>query len=240
MSSRPGSGSRYPHIALSATLSPTFTLQYDPTNQADVAVEGLLRRKHIVRDGVGWVWKKYLKTVGRAMAMSLEVSPRGAVHVHALFHGRKPDLNKLRATYMFRVGPSPWVNCKHVSRPSKAIRELAKYMMKAASPKSTRILSGGSGEFIDPVLAARVEVALSGERLFECFGAWRGADDEEDVPTAHPVTCAHCGGREWTIEFVAVSGLLKELPGWTPRFGRAGPVGRTTSRPMFQEGSHVR
>ncbi len=217
----------------------TFTLQYGPADPADLSVEGLRRRKTVVRDGVGWVWKKYLKAIGRAMAISVEVSPRGAVHVHALFHGRRPDLNRLRATYMFRVGASPFVNCKYVPRPSKAIREVAKYMMKAASPKNARILRGGRGEFIDPVLAARVEVALSGDRLFECLGAWRGADEDEDVPVLHPVTCAHCGGRGWTFEVVTVAGLLNELPGWIPRFGRAGPVGRTNPRPNFLEGSHV-
>jgi hypothetical protein len=205
----------------------TFTLRYDPTDPADLSVEGIQRRKKIVRDAVGWVWKNYLKPIGRAMALSVEVSPRGAVHVHALFHGYRPDPDRLRATYMFRAGSSPFVNCKYVPRPSKAIRELAKYMMKAASPKNVRILRGGRGEFVDPVLAARAEVALSGDRLFECLGAWRGADDDEDLPVAHPVTCAHCGGREWTFEFVAVGCLLKELPDWTPRFGRAGPVGST-------------
>jgi hypothetical protein len=218
----------------------TFTLRYDPTDPADLSVEGLRRRKQIVRDGVGWVWKKYLKAIGRAMAISVEVSPRGAVHVHALFHGRRPDLNKLRATYMFRVGASPFVNCKYVPRPSKAIRELAKYMMKAASPRNVRILRGGCGEFIDPVLAARAEVALSGDRLFECLGAWRGVDDDDDLPEALPASCAHCGGRVWTFEVVTVAGLLKEIPDWTPRFGRAGPVGHTTPRPSFLEESHVR
>ena len=161
----------------------TFTLRYDPSSPEDLSVEGLQRRKQIVRAAVGAVWKKYLKRRGRAMALAVEVSPRGAVHVHALYHGRRPDVGTLRRTYMFHVGDSPMVNLRYVRKPAKGIRELAKYMTKAASPKKVRLLRGGCGEFVDPVLAARAEVAFSGDRLFECMGAWRGADDdEESVP----------------------------------------------------------
>jgi hypothetical protein len=159
------------------------------------------------------------------MAIALEVSPRGAVHIHALYHGYRPDLCVLRATYQFRAGDSPMLNCKYVRQPSKAIRELAKYMMKAASPKNMGLLRGGRGEFIDPVLAARAEVAFSGDRLFECLGAWRGVDDDEDLPDAVTVACAHCGSRAWLEQTGALRNLLPELsPGWIPRFGRAGPV----------------
>jgi hypothetical protein len=209
----------------------TFTLRYNPSDPDEVSVEGLKRRKQIVRDAVGYVWKKYLKKIGRAMALTVEVSPRGAVHIHALFHGHRPDIAKLRTAYMFRAGDSPFVNTKSVQRPEKAIRELAKYMMKAASPKNIRLLRGGRGEFIDPILAARAEVAFSGDRLFECFGAWRGADDDDDLPDAPPTSCAHCGSRVWTTQTVRLGVLLKELPSdWVPRFGRAGP-GRQSNPP---------
>ena len=221
----------------------TFTLRYDPGDPDDVSVEGLKRRKALIREAVGYVWKKYLKPIGRAMAMAVEVSPRGAVHIHALFHGRRPNIEKLRATYMFRAGDSPFVNVQYVQRPGKAIRELAKYMMKAASPKNIRLLRGGRGAFIDPILAARAEVAFSGDRLFECLGAWRGADDDEDLPEAEPTTCAHCGSREWQCRTERVWALLKELPSdWVPRFGRAGPVRRTQPpRPKTdrEENEHV-
>ena len=69
----------------------TFTLRYDPSSPTDLSVEGLQRRKQIVRAAFGGVWKKYLKRRGRSMALAVEVSPRGAVHVHALYHGRRPD-----------------------------------------------------------------------------------------------------------------------------------------------------
>jgi hypothetical protein len=203
----------------------TFTLRYDPTNPDHVSVEGLKRRKTIVRDGVAYTWKKCLKAPGHGMAFAVEVSPRGAVHIHALFHGRRPDVMKLRAAYMFRVGDSPMLNCEYVHKPAKAIRELAKYMMKAASPKKVRLLRGGRGEFIDPILAARAEVAFSGDRLFECLGTWRGADSDEDLPDCEPTACERCGAHVWRQEVVPLSELLKELPSdWIPRFGRAGPA----------------
>jgi hypothetical protein len=202
----------------------TFTLPYDPGSSDDLSIEGLKRRKKIVREAVSFVWKRYLKPRGRALALALEVSPRGAVHVHSLFHGRRPDVRQLRDVYMFKAGNAPFVNSQHVRKPAKAIRELAKYMLKAASPKNPRIFRGGRGEFLDPVLAARAEVAFSGERLFESFGAWRGADEDEDIPERAPHTCAHCGADRWVDETVRVVVLLPELPrDWVPRFGRAGP-----------------
>lgn len=202
----------------------TFTLRYDPASPVDLSIEGLKRRKQIVREAVGFVWKRYLKAHGRAMALALEVSPRGAVHVHALYHGQRPDLQLLRNTYMFKAGDSPFVNWRPVSKPKKAIRELAKYMMKAASPKNPRVFRGSRGEFLDPVLAARAEVAFSGDRLFECFGAWRGVDEEEDMAEQPPRTCVHCGASRWIDEAVRVVLLLPEMPrDWIPRFGRAGP-----------------
>ncbi len=214
----------------------TFTLRYDPASSDDLSVDGLKRRKQIVRGAVGFVWKRYLKARGRALALSLEVSPRGAVHIHALYHGRRPDVHLLRKTYMFRAGDSPMVNCTYVRKPAKAIRELAKYMLKAASPKNPRVFRGARGEFIDPRLAARAEVAFSGDRLFECMGAWRGTDDDEDLPEQAPRTCAHCGAIAWKHETVRTLLLLAELPyDWIPRFGRAGP---RSSQPPPREMPH--
>ena len=207
----------------------TFTLRYDPMSSDDLSIGGLKRRREIVRAAVGQVWRKYLKPRGRALALSLEVSPRGAVHIHALYHGRRPDVQRLRAEYTFRAGDSPFVNCAYVRKPAKAIRELAKYLVKSASPKNPRIFRGGRGEFIDPVLAARAEVAFSGDRLFEVFGSWRGTDEDKDLPEQAPRTCAHCGASTWKHESVRVLVLLAELPhDWIPRFGRAGPQSKTT------------
>ena len=132
------------------------------------------------------------------------------------------------------------LNCKYVRRPDKAIRELAKYMMKASSPKNIRLLRGGRGEFVDPILAARVEVAFSGDGLFECLGAWRGADEETDLPVPLPVACAHCGSRTWRDETRPTLRLLEELPlEWVPRFGRAGPLRKNNHPTPGKEARHV-
>ena len=219
----------------------TFTLRYDPSDPDDLSVEGLQRRKQIVRAAVGAVWKKYLKPRGRAMAIAVEVSPRGAVHVHALFHGHRPDVVALRRVYMFHFGDSPMVNVRYIRKPAEAIRELAKYMTKAASPKKLRLLRGGRGEFIDPVLAARAEVAFSGDRLFECVGAWRGvADDEDESPDAGHASCEYCGSQAWCCETVRLRALLNELsPEWIPRFGRAGPFRRRHQPARVGSTGHV-
>jgi hypothetical protein len=211
----------------------TFTLRYDPNSSDDLSVEGLKRRKKTVRDAVGFTWRHYLKARGRALALAVEVSPRGAVHVHALYHGRRPDAQRLRETYMFQAGDSPFVNCQAVKKPRKAISEIAKYMMKASSPKNLGLLRGGRGEFIHPTLAARAEVAFSGDRLFECMGAWRGADDESDLPEQAPRTCAHCGSSAWRLELMPLQTALLHLPDdWVARFGRA-PPGRQ-QKPIAQ------
>jgi hypothetical protein len=162
------------------------------------------------------------------MALAVEISPRGAVHIHALYHGRRPDAVHLRALYMLRVGDSPQLRIDHVRSPRKAISEIAKYMTKAASPKRLTLLRGGRGEFVDPVLAARAEVALAGSRLLECLGAWRraGVDGDGDEPEALPATCAHCGAAPsvWINGVLELDTWLAQAgPDWRPRFARNGP-----------------
>jgi hypothetical protein len=202
----------------------TFTLRYGPESEEDLSIDGLNRRRRLVLDGVRRCWRRYLKPRGRAMAFAVEVSPRGAVHVHALYHGRRPDVTVLRMLYMERVGDSPQLRAQYVRQPLKAIRELAKYMVKAASPKRADILRGGAGEFTDPELAARVEVAFSGERLVECLGKWRGTETEDDEPDAAPSPCRRCGCYERRLDHLPVDQWLAIVgDGWQARFRRVGP-----------------
>ena len=203
----------------------TFTLRYDPLSEDDLSIEGLKRRKRAVLDGVRYVWRRYLKPRGRAMAFAVEVSPRGAVHVHALYHGRRPDARELNQLYSFRTGGS-FVHIDYVRRPHKSIREVAKYMVKAASPKSVRLLRGGVGEFIDPELAARAEVAFSGDRLVECLGCWRRAcaDVKEADEAPPPTPCPQCGSFLFTVEHAPIDHwLLTADDDWIPIFIRPGP-----------------
>jgi hypothetical protein len=204
----------------------TFTLRYDPTSPDDLSVEGLQRRKKQLLDGIRYVWRSYLKKRGRAMAFAVEVSPRGAVHAHALYHGHRPDARQLDIGYSLRTGGShPHID--YVRKPHKAIREVAKYMVKAASPKKMRILAGGVGEFVDPELAARAEVAFSGDRLVECLGAWRGAAEETAEAEAPATPCPRCGACAWRFEVLPLGAWVAHAgDDWRPSFARAGPDGK--------------
>jgi hypothetical protein len=203
----------------------TFTLKYDPTSEDDLSIQGLKRRKTVILDSVRHVWRRYLRSRGRAMAFAVEVSPRGAVHVHALYHGRRPDARQLDMLYACRSGGSH-LHIDYVKKPRKAICEIAKYMVKAASPRNLRILAGAVGEFIDPELAARAEVAFSGDRLVECLGTWRGAGSEEDEPAVAlaPHSCRHCGSAAFRLDVLPLAAWLAHAGDqWRPRFVRAGP-----------------
>ena len=123
------------------------------------------------------------------------------VHAHVLYHGRRPDVATLRMLYMLRVGDSPFIDVRYVREPAKGIVELAKYVTKGASPVKTRSLGGGLGEYLEPELAARIEVAFTGDRLVECYGAWRGIDpdDDDDAPDLPDEPCSGCGATgRWT------------------------------------------
>lgn len=203
----------------------TFTLRYDPRSESDLSVEGLRKRGDTVRDGVRYVWRRYLKGRGRAMAVTVEVGEHGAVHAHALYHGQRPDIEQVRLLYMHRVGDSPMVNVQYVKEPKKAIREVAKYVTKASSPKRAELLGDEiGGTFLDPELAAKVEVAFAGQRLFQCYGPWREAEREDDVPEGQdegkPLCCAECGLVDsWHPTRFELK-RWKEVagPGWRPRF----------------------
>src|SRR5205085_291117 len=138
-------------------------------------------------------------------ACSLEVSHRGAVHAHVLYLGRRIDYRAVDAAYKARLGGDDqgYVNFKLVKGDiRKAINEMAKYVLKSTSPK--RALRGDIGDYPDPALAARVEVAFAGRRLFQCYAGWRGLDDEGDDLPEEPDSCDGCGTvGEWTRVQVA-------------------------------------
>ena len=206
----------------------TFTLRYDPGSEDDLSIDGLRRRRQTVLDGVRYVWRIYLQRRARAAVRAIEVSPRGAVHIHMLFHGRRPDIHVVRAAWMLKVGDSPEVNVRYVKQPHKAILEIAKYVTKGASPARAELLAGKVGEFADPELAARVELAFAGNRLVECLGAWRGIDPEKDDDDSEHFVgepCTRCGVvgdwrpvAMWVDEWLALVGT-----GWKMRIGRFGP-----------------
>lgn len=183
----------------------TLTLRFDPSEPADVSIDGLRRRKDVVMSAWQVLWIRYLKGRGSAGARAVEVGAKGMVHLHILYNGRRPDVNLVRQIWMFSVGDSPQIHIDYVRRPMDAINELAKYITKGSSPAKANVLAGCPGTFVDPELAARVEVAFFGDRLLQCYGDWRksvsvdeGASDEQtsaptDEASVASEACPHCG-----------------------------------------------
>ena len=215
----------------------TFTVRYDPMSASDLSVDGILERSVRARRGVSHCWRRYLKMLGTdkqqsGIAWFVEVSPRGAVHIHALFFGGRPDVEKLRMLYLERVPSSPFVNVKYVRTGQrsrrKALREVCKYLVKAASPVRRNILEGGVGEFLDPRLAARVEVALFAQRLFERRGCFRGLGDDDADDLIDGCKCPRCGAADqWSNIRMQVADFLSVAPcDWRPFVrGRPHPEG---------------
>jgi hypothetical protein len=218
----------------------TFTLKYDPMSQRDLSVDGIRTRYETLMAAVQYCWKRYLRRLGAetqapGLLRKAEVSPRGAVHCHALFYGQRPDISQLRMLFESRAPGSVFVNIKWVKAGAgrvKAIKELAKYMTKSASPARVDILSGGPGEYLDPELAARVEFALFGMRSFEAQGCFRGMnnDDGDDDVEGEISTCPRCGEvGHWTKIDCRVSVLLRTVDSdWIPIFARRPPPSRST------------
>lgn len=204
----------------------TLTLRFDRSDPDDVSVEGIRRRRDVVLDGWKYVWRRHLKARGRAAVRAVEVSPSGMVHVHVLYHGRRPDARTVRDAWMSRVGNSPQVDVKYLTNPAQGIREVAKYVTKGASPANPNLLGGGLGEFTDPRLAARIELAFAGDRLVECYGAWRGLDPDadDDVEEETAACCPRCASTDkWHVAFFSLKEWLTICGRtWKPRMSRSG------------------
>jgi hypothetical protein len=135
-----------------------------------------------------------LKHPGAGFITALEVSPHGMAHIHAIYYGRYQDVNVIRAAWLEKLPDSPQLQIKALANPEDAVPEVFKYMMKLASPRSDE----RAGYWMDPVLAARVEVALSGKRRAESYGAFRGVKLDDEPPEESPVKlrCEACGNTE--------------------------------------------
>lgn len=221
----------------------TFTIRYDPSNAEEVSASGLLRRKTELLSAWSSVWRQYLKGRAEAACRAIEVGASGMVHLHVLYLGRRPDVNVLRARWMSIVGDSPMVNVRYCSNPSKAVVELAKYVTKGASPAKADIVGGTPGTFMDPELAVAVEIAFSGDRTVQCYGAWLGisVDDEEDddeeaeARELHRAACQHCGVvGEWHAANYEIDEWFArfgdQLADWKPRIS-----GRSPAKPPPKE-----
>jgi hypothetical protein len=227
----------------------TLTLRYDPGDPDEVSAAGLLRRKNELLAAWSSVWRQYLKKRAHAACRAIEVGGSGMIHLHVLYLGRRPDVGILRARWM-DLTSSPIVNIKAIRRGAvpRAIVELAKYVTKGASPAKVDVVSGVAGAFMDPELAVRVEIAFSGDRIVQCYGAWLGisVDDDEDdeVDEAKDLwaaSCPHCGlVGEWHAQNFRLDEWLEkygaELDNWRPRIGGSGP--RKKNATENEERSH--
>jgi len=103
-------------------------------------------------------------------------------------------------------------------------------VVKAVSPKRAGRSLDSRGEYLDPELAAKVDTALRGARLYDFFGAWRGVKidpqehDEQDA-SLYAEHCDGCGAHQplWrTVVLSRKRWLEHAASDWKPRHTRAG------------------
>ena len=157
LSGDPGSACFPRLVAIHANLPHASARRNHPACKG-FTLDGLKRRKQIVREAVGFVWKRYLKARGRALALALEVSPRGAVHVHALYHGRRPDVQLLRSAYMFKAGLRKirWHDLRHsfasqlvtVGVPIRRVQDWLGHSTIAMTMRYSHLAPGSGSDFV--------------------------------------------------------------------------------------------
>lgn len=134
--------------------------------------------------------KAGMKRSGTAMFAKIELSGTGFVHAHFLYYGpfeNKEWLENLLREADPRIGHTGLEIVNQSTRSARkkktkslagAVLEVAKYCMKVPSGMSERWLAGGEREVMHPELAANWEVATSGVRLSEKYGALRQKKEE--------------------------------------------------------------
>ncbi|MBN1653723.1 MAG: transposase zinc-binding domain-containing protein [Deltaproteobacteria bacterium] len=205
-----------------------FTQRFDPSNPDEFQIKALSDRIDLVKKSVAYVWTRVLKGPGHAMLRAVEVSTRGMVHAHVLYYGRRKDIDTIRTAYMLKAGDSPLVRIDYVKNPKIAVREVAKYAVKGPSPKRKDRLAKKKHEYMDPRLAARVEIAVVGKRLVEFYGAWRivnlDEESEELLAEIKPRPCPHCGavGTSVSVRMQLEHYLIIAKPYWKPGLTKTG------------------
>jgi excisionase family DNA binding protein len=171
-----------------------LTSRFDKTDPASFTVDAIAERCRRVKEGAKYLWNRVLKHAGAGFITGLEVAPGGMVHIHAIYFGRYQDVNVLRAAWLQKLPDSPQLVIEAIGNPETAIPEVFKYMMKLASPRNGK----QAGWWMRPQLAARVEVALSGKRRSESYGAFRGVKLDDEPPEEAPLDlrCDACGNTE--------------------------------------------
>jgi len=189
----------------------TVTTKYNPFDEEDVTVEALRRRTFAIKKAVSTLWNKVLKCDEAAMFRTIECSVRGHVHSHVLYFG--PELSGEDLTVAAQDFCGQEIG--HVHREviefgdqmgnqlPVSIERAVRYMAKGTSGYGSDFdedyqagLTNGVG--MDPVLAARWEIASQRIHLSQKYGALRGikyqrSDYTHEEPDDSEVACQSCG-----------------------------------------------
>ena len=206
-----------------------LTSRFDNRDPASFTIDAIAARCRAVKQGAKYLWNRVLKHAGAGFITGLEVAPGGMVHIHAIYFGRYQDVNVLRAAWLEKLPDSPQLVIEAITNPETAVPEVFKYMMKLASPRAGK----STGWWMDPVLAARVEVALSGKRRSESYGAFRGVKLDDEPPEEQPadVRCDACGNTERFGQAIMPRDVWqREHAGKQLRLSRTGVVHRNEAR----------
>lgn len=200
------------------------TIKYDPADPGEMIPEGLRARARLALKLAKAAWKR-LKVKGAGMLRSTEVSARGFVHLNLVYYGPPIDAEQLgaemqavdcRAGYV-RVRPldtdpaarkEDRVKSEDPRGSKAAVRTAGRYVAKGhertrGSFSESWLAGDRSAKTIDPILAARWEIATYRMQLLGRYGALRGLGIEEmprareDANDEH-TSCEACGTvGEW-------------------------------------------
>lgn len=217
------------------TLSPAWR----PWDVAEYSVRGLVRRLEAVTAAWRRVWKGGLSCHGLAAAYwRVELSAHGHVHLHALVFcpwwsqrdiarkaGMMADIRAIRAKDAGRE-----TSVDEALR--AAVREVAKYAVKAPTLRGDVVAGGDAKGWIQPKLAAHWTIATRHRQLVGRAGLMREAAEAREActeaPEHRPRACASCGAllasAPRVMASAKVAGELVKRGAWRTQGERAGPV----------------
>jgi hypothetical protein len=162
-----------------------LTLKRNPRDSRQHTVDALIGRMDALFTISKHVWDKYLeREEGTAMYAKVECAGTGHVHAHLLVYAPYVPKAKLEAIVRQVKGlPSGidhgFVWIEQAKKDEEALAaEATKYVTKSHSPMAEDWLAGSPREVMDPVLAARWEIATIGRALSRMYGELR-ADREK-------------------------------------------------------------
>lgn len=202
-----------------------ITIPYNPGKEEDLTAASLKSRIMLAAKLARGVWKKLLKGPGTGMRRTTEVGAQGHVHVNLIYFGpsvTKRQVDVAAAAVDCRAG---WSSVQDINRnpatkqqwaryqkgdvaddsrgSKESLKRVARYAAKGMESNKgmfdEKWLSGDNiGSTIDPVLAARWEVAAYGLHLSRPYGVLHGLKVEKRDHVAlqtqdEDVECGGCG-----------------------------------------------